>query len=304
MFSTERNARSAWRSARGPAGSATHALYAAGRRKGAARGVASVLACCVLTLTSGAVWGPQALADGRQGRASASDTGGPGHRSWPVDGDAGATRPRVVRGWHPPPQPWAAGHRGVDLAAPRGSPVRAAAGGRVVFVGKVAGRGVVSIAVSGTGRPPLRTTYEPVRATVRKGQRVRAGQRVGTVAAGPFHCPRGCLHWGARRGERYVDPLSLLPDRLLRAGPSRLLPVFGVPVPRSGGDASGTEARVPKVSSVAAVSSVEGNAGTAPGIGASGTSLLLAAGLGLGAWCAHRQLARKRGRAVGCSRGA
>ena len=154
--------------------------------------------------------------------------GGSGGRVWPVEGLAGL--PRVVRGWNPPPQPWAAGHRGVDLAAPRGSPVRAVAAGRVSFAGKVAGRGVVSVELSGTGRPPLRMTYEPVRPTVHKGERVRPGQTVGKLADGPFHCDRGCLHWGARRGERYLDPLALL-----RGGPSRLLPVFGVPLPRHAG---------------------------------------------------------------------
>lgn len=155
-----------------------------------------------------------------------------GKRTWPVKGRTGAPRPLVVHGWKPPPEPWAAGHRGVDLAAPRGSPVRAVADGTVSFAGTVAGRGVVSVELSGTGRPPLRTTYEPVRASVRKGDRVRAGQIVGTISDGPRHCRSTCLHWGVRRAERYIDPLSLLPAGLLRGGPSRLLPVFGVPLPR------------------------------------------------------------------------
>ncbi|OEV23736.1 hypothetical protein AN220_22970, partial [Streptomyces nanshensis] len=38
-------------------------------------------------------------------------------RVWPVRGRSGARRPRVLRGWDPPPEPWAAGHRGVDLAS-------------------------------------------------------------------------------------------------------------------------------------------------------------------------------------------
>lgn len=150
-------------------------------------------------------------------------------RSWPVAGPEGALRPSVLRAWRPPPAPWAAGHRGVDLAARAGQAVRAAAAGRVSFAGPVAGRGVLTIELSGTGDPPLRTSYEPVRATVSRGARVTAGQVVGAMEAGPFHCPAGCLHWGLRRGDRYLDPLSLLPPSMLRGGPSRLLPVFGVP---------------------------------------------------------------------------
>ncbi|RNG16600.1 peptidoglycan DD-metalloendopeptidase family protein, partial [Streptomyces botrytidirepellens] len=138
--------------------------------------------------------------------------------------------------------PWAAGHRGVDLAARAGQAVRAAAAGRVSFAGPVARRGVLTIELSGTGDPPLRTSYEPVRATVPKGARVTAGQVVGVVEAGPFHCPTGCLHWGLRRGDRYLDPLSLLPRSMLRGGPSRLLPVFGIPPAQGSAAASPPEA--------------------------------------------------------------
>lgn len=149
-------------------------------------------------------------------------------RNWPV-----GARPPVLRGWEPPATPYGPGHRGVDLGAPPGTPVRAVAAGRISFAGPVAGRGVVSVELPGTGGPPLRTTYEPVRASVREGERVAAGQIVGTVqGAGPAsgsHCGSGCLHWGLRRGEVYLDPLLLLPPWLLRAGPSRLLPVPGTP---------------------------------------------------------------------------
>ncbi|WP_443033049.1 murein hydrolase activator EnvC family protein [Streptomyces sp. A1-5] len=151
-------------------------------------------------------------------------------RSWPVDGPAG-TRPAVLRGWEPPPTPWAAGHRGVDLAASGGAVVKAATPGQIAFVGTVAGRGVLTIEVSGSGHPPLHTTYEPVRATARKGQRVTAGQPVGMLEDGPYHCRAPCLHWGLRRGTAYLNPLSLMPPTAFRNGPSRLLPVFGIPLP-------------------------------------------------------------------------
>ena len=116
----------------------------------------------------------------------------------------GSVRPvpgPVVRGFDPPEQRWNAGHRGVDLAAAVGSPVRAAADGEVSVAQTIAGRGVVTI-VHGD----LRTTYEPVRASVRVGEQVHAGDVLGTVQAG--HCAAGCLHFGLKRGEQYLDPLD------------------------------------------------------------------------------------------------
>nr|WP_258314886.1 M23 family metallopeptidase [Streptomyces sp. Act143] len=143
--------------------------------------------------------------------------------AWPV-----GLRPPVLRAFEPPPTAYARGHRGVDLAAPAGTPVRAVAAGRVSFAGRVAGKGVVSIDLTGTD---LRTTYEPVRATVRKGAEVTPGEVVGTVEPTGSHCTAMCVHWGLRRGDLYLDPLSLLPPWLLRRAPSRLLPVLGVPLP-------------------------------------------------------------------------
>ncbi|MFD3947400.1 M23 family metallopeptidase [Streptomyces sp. NPDC058579] len=154
--------------------------------------------------------------------------------TWPL----GPPRPEVVRGWEPPAGPYAAGHRGLDLAAPVGAPVRAAASGVVTFAGRVAGRGVLTITLPGTGDPPLRTTYEPVEPLVTAGTTVTRGDPVATLAprpaggagspgaagaAGAAHCPESCLHWGLLRGDTYLNPLLLL-----RQGPSRLLPVAGV----------------------------------------------------------------------------
>ncbi|GAA2603896.1 hypothetical protein GCM10010304_61640 [Streptomyces roseoviolaceus] len=143
-------------------------------------------------------------------------------RAWPV-----GSRPEVLRGWEPPATAYGPGHRGVDLAAAPGTPVRAVAGGRVSFAGRVAGKGVVSVELlPGTGEPPLRTTYEPVTATVEKHEEVAPGEVIGTVDATGSHCTATCLHWGLRRGETYLNPLSLLPPWLLHRGPSRLLPVY------------------------------------------------------------------------------
>lgn len=177
-------------------------------------------------------------ADGFEGTYAELD-GGP---VWPLAG-----RPAVLRGWEPPADPYGPGHRGVDLAARPGDAVLAAATGRVSFAGRVAGRGVVVVELAGSGAPALRTTYEPVRALAAKGDEVAAGQTVGLLEAGPFHCAAGCLHWGLRQGDAYLDPLSLLPPALLRRGPSRLLPVFGVPEPEEAaapgpGAAPGTDA--------------------------------------------------------------
>lgn len=138
--------------------------------------------------------------------------------TWPV-----GTRPVVLRGWEPPATVYGPGHRGVDLGTPAGAPVRAVAPGRVTFAGRVAGRGVVSVELTGTG---LRTTYEPVSPSVRKGDEVGPGDVVGTVAATGSHCPGPCVHWGLLRGETYLNPLALLPPWLLPRGPSRLLPVL------------------------------------------------------------------------------
>ncbi|MEO3744734.1 M23 family metallopeptidase [Plantactinospora sp. B24E8] len=131
---------------------------------------------------------------------------------WPLDGT-----PRLVRKFDPPPRPWARGHRGVDLVASSGATVRAAGAGVVLFAGMVAGRPVVSVAHPNG----LRTTYEPVRPEVRAGDRVAAGDPLGSLQPGHPGCPTvSCLHWGLRRGEEYLDPLLLL-----GLGRVRLLPV-------------------------------------------------------------------------------
>jgi murein DD-endopeptidase MepM/ murein hydrolase activator NlpD len=136
--------------------------------------------------------------------AGPASTGPPAGPLWtaPLGGDLVVTRP-----FDGPPNPFAAGHRGVDLAGTPWTPVLAAGDGVVVFAGMVAGRPVVSI----DHADGLRTTYEPVTPSVGAGRRVSRGSPIGTLAAGHAGCPgAACLHWGLRRGENYLDPLDLL----------------------------------------------------------------------------------------------
>lgn len=121
---------------------------------------------------------------------------------------------QVARAFDRPPNPWNAGHRGVDLAAEAGTPVLSSAPGTVVHAGTVAGRPTVSVMHSGG----LRTTYEPVDPSVAVGQMVAAGDQVGVLIDVADSSHTG-LHWGARfEKNNYIDPLRLL------LGPSVLKP--------------------------------------------------------------------------------
>lgn len=152
-----------------------------------------------------------------------------GHWVWPLP-----SPDQVLRGFEPPPQPWLAGHRGVDLAGRPGAPVRAAGSGRVSFAGEVAGMPVVTV----RHESGLTTTYQPVRPTVRAGDAVTAGQMLGRLEPAGSHCaPDACLHWGLRRGPDYLDPLALL-----HANRVRLLPL---------GPPSGSPSHVAPIASVA-----------------------------------------------------
>ncbi|MFD4183711.1 M23 family metallopeptidase [Rhodococcus sp. NPDC058514] len=130
--------------------------------------------------------------------------------SWPL-----RPRPGVARAFDPPEQDWLPGHRGVDLNGIPGQAVLAAGDGVVAFAGVVAGKPVVSVDHPGG----LRTTYEPVRATVDVGGRVGRGTPLGALEPGHPGCAT-CLHWGLRRGREYLDPLGLV-----RGAPVRLKPL-------------------------------------------------------------------------------
>lgn len=111
---------------------------------------------------------------------------------------------QVVRPYLAPATPYAAGHRGVDLAAADGDEVRAPDDGVVHFAGVIADRPVLSIEhTSG-----VLTSFEPLESSLVEGDAVRRGQVIGVVR--PGHCREPCLHFGARIAGEYVSPLIFL----------------------------------------------------------------------------------------------
>ena len=118
---------------------------------------------------------------------------------WPV------APPRIVAPFVAPAHEYGPGHRGIDLAAARGAEVHTPAAGTIAFVGRVAGRPLLTID-HGDG---LVTTLEPVSATVTIGDAVAAGDVVGVTDAGG-HTPPGAVHFGVRRNGAYINPMLLL----------------------------------------------------------------------------------------------
>jgi murein DD-endopeptidase MepM/ murein hydrolase activator NlpD len=118
---------------------------------------------------------------------------------WPVAPPAVLARP-----FEAPGQPWLAGHRGVDLEVGVGGAVLAPAAGTITYAGWIVDRPVLVIS-----HGVRRSTLEPVAGAAPVGTQVRQGQQVGTLTADAAHCP-GCLHWGVRRGEEYLDPVALV----------------------------------------------------------------------------------------------
>ncbi|SEO03547.1 BlaR1 peptidase M56 [Duganella sp. CF517] len=101
-------------------------------------------------------------------------------------------------------------HPGIDLAAPKGTPIHAAAAGTVIAAGELAenhGRYGTSVIIETGARQTLYAHLNSV--AVKPGDRVTAGQSIGTVgetgfASGPH------LHFEVRQDDRTIDPATLL----------------------------------------------------------------------------------------------
>ncbi|MDX1658789.1 MAG: peptidoglycan DD-metalloendopeptidase family protein [Nitriliruptorales bacterium] len=139
----------------------------------------------------------------------------------------------VVAPFERPASAFGSGHRGVDLRVTPGDAVVAAADGVVSFAGAVAGRRWVTLEHA----DGIRTTYGVLAdLVVHPNQLVRRGELIGH-AAGATHADLAVplLHWGARRGDEYLDPLLLVdrgPWRPALVGPGGWDATHGPHVPR------------------------------------------------------------------------
>lgn len=100
------------------------------------------------------------------------------------------------------------GHWGVDYAAPRGTPIWAAAPGRITFRGRRGGAGNCVIIRHDNGLRSLYMHMSRFKKGQRVGTRVRAKDVIGYVgstglATGPH------LHFGVKKNGHYIDPLKM-----------------------------------------------------------------------------------------------
>lgn len=99
-------------------------------------------------------------------------------------------------------------HRGIDYAAPRGTPVKAAGDGKVIFAGNKGGYGRVVILQHGQKYTTLYAHLNGYARGIRSGKRVRQGQTIGYVgssglATGPH------LHYEFRLNGVHRNPLTV-----------------------------------------------------------------------------------------------
>lgn len=103
---------------------------------------------------------------------------------------------------------WGRNHDGVDIRAPRNTPIYAAESGEVVHSGWMRGYGRIMI-IRHKGN--YFTAYAHMnKVFVKKGQKVKRGQRVAAVGktgkVTGYH-----LHFEVHHGTKLIDPLSVLP---------------------------------------------------------------------------------------------
>ena len=142
-------------------------------------------------------------AAGIAGGAVAPGAGAPGAVAWPVSGTI--TSPFGYR-----PNPFGGGmefHQGLDIAAPMGTTVTAAAGGTVISAGWYGGYGNYILIDHGGG---MATGYGHLsQVFVSAGQQIQKGQAIGAVGStGMSTGPH--LHFEVRIGGKPVDPAAYL----------------------------------------------------------------------------------------------
>lgn len=105
-------------------------------------------------------------------------------------------------------------HDGVDIIAPRDTPVKAARGGKVIFAKKMSGYGNLIILKHDNN---LFTAYAHLQEMkMQKGSSVRQGDVIGTVGR-TGRASTNHLHFEVRHRTKSVDPLKYLPEEFVFA---------------------------------------------------------------------------------------
>nr|VFJ60880.1 MAG: Murein DD-endopeptidase MepM and murein hydrolase activator NlpD, contain LysM domain [Candidatus Kentron sp. FM]VFJ62463.1 MAG: Murein DD-endopeptidase MepM and murein hydrolase activator NlpD, contain LysM domain [Candidatus Kentron sp. FM]VFK14224.1 MAG: Murein DD-endopeptidase MepM and murein hydrolase activator NlpD, contain LysM domain [Candidatus Kentron sp. FM] len=112
-----------------------------------------------------------------------------------------------LRRWHPVLHKFRA-HRGVDYAAPRGTPVKVTASGKITFVGRKGGLGKAIFVRHGKKYTTVYGHLNKYAKGIKRGRSVRQGQLIGYVgstglATGPH------LHYEFRVNGVHKDPLTV-----------------------------------------------------------------------------------------------
>lgn len=132
----------------------------------------------------------------REGRA-------PGRLAWPVQGPISSPY-----GWRI--HPVLGGrrmHTGVDVAVPTGTPIRAAAGGRVILAERWGGYGRTVVVDHGGGVSTLYAHMSAIAASV--GEEPLAGEVIGYIGCSGY-CTGPHLHFEVREAGQPVDPMNYL----------------------------------------------------------------------------------------------
>lgn len=132
-----------------------------------------------------------------RGRVGLAESETVGDLSWPLRGVLYARFGRRGR----------EAHDGIDLAAPVGTPVKAAGPGRVIYAGEQKGYGLIAIIEHPSGLTTLYAHNHELK--VKTGQQVRSGQVIASVGeSGRTTGPH--LHFELRRDGVPIDPLPHL----------------------------------------------------------------------------------------------
>ncbi len=127
---------------------------------------------------------------------------------WPLEGRVLSSYGSKEGGLH---------NDGINIAAARGTPVRAAENGVVVYAGNEL-RGFGNLLLLRHADGWVTAYAHSGQMLVRRGDRVTRGQKIATVGStGSVSTPQ--LHFEIRKGSQPVDPIGRLPDRQVSEGP-------------------------------------------------------------------------------------